>query len=390
MEKDFERLLAKYSEGTLSDEEAEELYRRVTTSPQEAETFRRWREAETLGRILHQMEHLDEEKAWDRLKRHTAPRHLFRRTRLLAAAASLALLTGLGIWLYWYPAHPSHETDMSLSELFPIKTDTVAMLTLSDGREIRLGTDSLPLIDENGQASITQHRTGILTYKSTPSAYKASAPAYNQIRVPAGGSYMLVLSDGTRVHLNADSRLRYPVHFEGTRRVELDGEAYFEVHHEHTPFEVATPTCRFSVLGTVFNIEAYRGKQTVATLVEGCVEVQTSRHTVRLKPGEQAVVKGTDKRPEVRKVNAALYTSWVTGVFHFKDTPLCDIADLLSRWYAADIRCADMPTAGIRLTGSIFRNRELGYTLELLRRAAGLDFEKQPDGSILIREREIK
>lgn len=97
MEKDFERLLAKYSEGTLSGEEAEELYRRVTTSPQEAETFRRWREAETLGRILHQMEHLDEEKAWDRLKRYTAPRHLFRRTRLLAAAASLALLTGLGI-----------------------------------------------------------------------------------------------------------------------------------------------------------------------------------------------------------------------------------------------------------------------------------------------------
>ena len=80
----------------------------------------------------------------------------------------------------------------------------------------------------------------------------------------------------------------------------------------------------------------------------------------------------------------------MTGVFHFKDTPLCDIADLLSRWYAADIRCADTPTAGIRLTGSIFRNRELGYTLELLRRAAALDFEKQPDGSILIREREIK
>ena len=389
MEKELEELLSKYSDGTLSREEAAELYRRLTTSPRDAETFRHWREAETLGRILHQMEHLDEEKAWTHLYKNTTPKPTFRWLRHMAVAASLALLTGLAFWLYWHPqSSTSQPAKVSMSELFPIKTDTTAILTLSDGREIVLGTDNLLLIDENGQASIAQQQSGVLAYTSTThKTHEPSATAYNQVQVPAGGSYTLVLSDGTRVHMNADSRLRYPIHFEGTRRVELEGEAYFEVHHEHTPFEIVTPNCRLSVLGTVFNVEAYHGKQTVTTLVEGCVEIQTAKHTVRLNPGEQAIVKNPDIRPDICHVNVELYTSWVTGIFRFKDTPLGDIVQLLSRWYATDIRCADLQTSGIRLTGSIFRNRELGYTFELLQRAAGLNFKQQPDGSILISEK---
>lgn len=387
MEKELERLLAKYSEGTLSREEAEELHRRITTSPHDAETFRRWREAETLGRILHQMEHLNEAQAWNRLKRRTAPRNIFRRPRQMAAAAGLALLAGLSLWFYWHPLTSERQTtEMSISEMFPAKTDTTAILTLADGREIVLGTDSLPLADESGQPSITQQPTGILAYAPASPASTKPTAAFNQVRVPAGGSYTVILSDGTRVHLNADSRLRYPTHFKDTRRVELEGEAYFEVHHERTPFEVITAGCKLSVLGTVFNVAAYQGEQTVTTLVEGCVEVQTDRHCVRLNPGEQAVVSTRDQSPEVHRVNVALYTSWVTGIFRFKDTSLGDIAQLLSRWYATDIRCADSLTAGIRLTGSIFRNRKLGYTLELLQRTANLNFRQQADGSILVSE----
>ena len=384
---DIEELLEKYSEGRLSPEEADELHRRVSSSPEDAEAFRRWREAETLGRMLYQMEHLNEENAWHNLQARLHPReNRFRRTQWMLIAAGLALLLGLGTWLLWTPTPSKDASDRhSLAELFPNKTDTVATLILSDGREIALGKDSTLQLDEAGRASITQTGTGVLAYNASPASPNASA-AYNQVCVPKGSSYTLVLSDGTRVHLNADSRLRYPVNFNGTRQVELEGEAYFEVHHEHTPFEVVTTRCRLSVLGTVFNVEAYHDPPVVTTLVQGCVEVRTQQHSVRLTPGEQAQVESLSDVPEVKSVNADLYTSWVTGTFRFKNTSLADIAGLLSRWYDVDIRCADPNLEAIRLAGNIYRNRELGYTLELLSRVTGLTFDRQADGSILIQD----
>lgn len=382
---DIEELLEKYSEGRLSQEEAAELHRRVSTSPDDAEAFRRWREAETLGRMLRQMERLDEEAAWQSLQARLHPRKArFRQRQWMWMAAGLALLLGFGTWLLWKPAAPADTTDhRTMAELFPDRADTVATLTLSDGREIALGKDSTLRFDEAGQASVTQSGTGVLAYNAHPAASADAHTAYNQVRVPKGSSYTLVLSDGTRVHLNADSRLRYPVDFNGTRRVELEGEAYFEVHPEHTPFEVVTSCCRLSVLGTVFNVEAYRDHPVVTTLVKGCVEVRTRQHCARLAPGEQARVGDPADVPEVQAVNVDLYTSWVSGTFRFRDTPLGDIATLLSRWYDVDIRCSD-DVARVRLAGFIYRNRELGYTLELLSRVTGFTFEKQADGSIAV------
>ena len=85
-------------------------------------------------------------------------------------------------------------------------------------------------------------------------------------------------------------------------------------------------------------------------------------------------------------MNPELYTSWVRGVFRFKDTRLEDITRLLTRWYGVDVRCATSQVGDIRLAGSVYRNRELGYTFELLQRVAGVTFERQTDGSILVRE----
>ena len=384
MKTDIETLLAKYSEGTLTRKEADELRRRLSSSPQDAEAFRHWREAETLGRVLFQLKHLDEERAWRRLQRRMTP-SVRRPAGWMLVAAGLALLIGLGTWLYWKPLDYGQTDTASLAELFPNRTDTTAILTLSDGQEIALGKDNTLRLNDNG-AALSQDGAGILAYSTDNQT--TSTPVYHQIRVPAGGSYRLVLSDGTQVHLNAASSLRYPANFDGTRRVELDGEAYFEVRPGHTPFEVVTSRCRINVLGTIFNVEAYEGKNVVTTLVKGSVKIGNQGHDVLLKPGEQAQVESPTSRPEIRTVNTSLYTSWVTGVFHFKDTTLGDIAQLLSRWYDVDIRCAGTHVADIRLAGSIYRNRELGYTLELLQHVGRLTFRKQADGSILIQEKQ--
>lgn len=383
----IEELLEKYSEGVLSPEEAAELHRRVSTSAQDAESFRRWREAETLGRILYQMEHLNEQSAWNKLQEQLHPRkNRFKQSYWMLAAAGLALLLGLGTWLFWNPSKLNDVANQpSMAELFPNRTDTVATLTLSDGREIVLGKDSMLQFNEAGQTSIRQSTNGVLAYNIDQTTPASSHPIYNQVHVPKGSSYTLVLSDGTRVHLNADSYLRYPVNFRETRQVELEGEAYFEVHHEHTPFEVITSCCRLQVLGTVFNVEAYHAQPVITTLVTGRVKVNTQQHCVQLVPGEQALVTSPEDVPEVQPVNVELYTSWVTGIFRFKNTSFKDITNLLSRWYNVDIRCESSEIGNIRLAGSIFRNRELGYTLELLAWVTGFTFDKQADGSILVR-----
>lgn len=386
MGKDIEELLTRYSEGKLSAEEAEELYRRVTTSDTDAEAFRNWRETETLGRALRQLELMDEDKAWERLQRRLERRPR-KSLRWLPLAAGLALLLGVATWLLWKPTTGTGllEED-ALVRLFPDRTDTVAVLTLADGREIGLDPrTALPTGDDEVFCPVGSE-PGVIDYSSAPPTPEDGEARLHSIRVPQGGSYTVVLADGTRVHLNAGSRMSYPVSFHGTRQVTLEGEAFFEVRHGRTPFEVVTPKCRLRVLGTVFNVTAYRGEPAVTMLVSGSVEVSTTRQRVRLQPGEQARTEPADGRLEVCRVNPELYTSWVRGVFRFKDTRLEDITRLLTRWYGVDVRCATPQVGDIRLAGSVYRNRELGYTFELLQRVAGVTFERQTDGSILVRE----
>src|SRR5690606_6796401 len=158
-------------------------------------------------------------------------------------------------------------------------------------------------------------------------------PIYNTITTPRGGQYQVVLPDGTKVWLNAESSLRYPTLFSKTeRRVELQGEGYFEVaKNEKAPFIVKTDEQFVKVLGTHFNINSYqKHRRTETTLLEGSVEVSSSAgysgRTVSriLKPGEQAVVR-PKRGIEVSAVQATNAIAWKKGLFYFDDTAIQDV-----------------------------------------------------------------
>ncbi len=161
---------------------------------------------------------------------------------------------------------------------------------------------------------------------------------YNEVSVPKGGEYQLMLSDGTLVYLNSMTRIRYPVKFSGdTRDVELEGEAYFEVtRNEEKPFIVRTACYDVTVLGTQFNITAYGDEElTSTTLVQGAVAISGKGVTgaKRLRVDERFVLDRATGKERVEKVDVSYYTAWKDGKFRFRDVRLEEIMRVVERWY---------------------------------------------------------
>ncbi|TDQ75402.1 FecR family protein [Sphingobacterium yanglingense] len=216
---------------------------------------------------------------------------------------------------------------------------------------------------------------------------EAKEPMIQQVNVPAGKTGALMLTDGTKVWLNAGSRLTYDVNFiGGVRKVELEGEAYFEVaKNKEKPFLVFSNDQKIRVLGTHFNVKAYGENRTTTTLMEGSVEVATNSRAYTLKPGQSSIVTwgGADMKvlpAQMDKVNA-----WRNQEFAFFDASLDQIGNELSRWYGVEVQVVTRGK-GYGFTGVISRNRSLEEVLEILNRTGQIRYHIMPVG---VKERRV-
>ena len=260
-------------------------------------------------------------------------------SRIMKYAAMVAIL--LGTVYFYKQGYFTNET--TVNETFEIvnhniKTGTnKATLTLGDGTEIVLEENS-NYSDKNVSSDGKE-----IIYKAVDQ--KKAKISYNYLTIPRGGEYFLKLSDGTQVWLNSESQLKYPINFiEGkTRKVELVyGEAYFDVspssNHKGAVFKVYNSTQEIQVLGTEFNVKAYKDETHIyTTLVEGKVVISSNGGKLNLTPNEQS-----DFNIETGSINKALVdvydvVSWKEGVFIFQEKPLKDIMKVLSRWYNMDV-----------------------------------------------------
>ena len=253
-------------------------------------------------------------------------------------------------------------------------------LTLSSGQQIVLDKDSVQAISDNGLAVANGTNTS-LNYKDVFS--DASVPQYNTVTVPEGSTFTLTLSDGTQVTLNSSSVFRYPVAFRGDRCVELIGEAFFDVTHNGTSFMVKVDNKEVKVLGTRFNVSGYSEKDMVTTLVEGKVEVKSGDRSKLLQPGEQATVDENKGNISVAKVDTELYTSWITGKYDFTQTPLSTILSQLSLWYGVKVVYKDPHVKDFHFDGTVFRNKPLGFSLEIIQQVSDVQFDRQ-DGVVFV------
>lgn len=214
-----------------------------------------------------------------------------------------------------------------------------ARLLISEHQAIDLEKAPIGVIYTAPGIAIRKDSAGLLSYRCDKSA--SSNSITNELIIPAGGTFRVVLSDGSKIWINANSKLNFPIGFSGNeRKVQLNGEAYFEVaKNKAKPFIVQTPQQRIQVLGTHFNVNAYTDERIQkTTLLEGLVQISTSESvskTVIIQPGQQA--DQDHNMIQVRSVNTEDAVGWKNGLFVFDQTELHDLMLQLSRWYNVDI-----------------------------------------------------
>ena len=239
-----------------------------------------------------------------------------------------------------------------------------AVLTLENGSQIAL---------EKGNSIQTQNATSdgkVLVYQNK--AKQIVELVYNQLTVPRGGQFVVELSDGTKVWLNSESQLKYPVSFiKGqSREVELAyGEAYFDVSpsskHKGAKFKVFNQFQEIDVLGTEFNIKAYKGESNVyTTLVEGKISVSIDNKNLGLKPNQQLDLDINNNTSAIKTVDVYNEVSWKDGVFSFESKTLEEVMKVFSRWYDIEIVFKNNSIKNEEFVGILRKNKNLETILK--------------------------
>ncbi|HEU4607498.1 MAG TPA: FecR domain-containing protein [Chitinophagaceae bacterium] len=288
---------------------------------------------------------------------------------LLAAAAASVIAVIVTVSIIWL--HPDQQTIAGhVRDKAP--GGKKAILQLDGGKVVVL--DSLPIgeVARQGNTQLIKSDKGVISYL----AENTNSPSlFNTISIPRGGEYQLVLPDGSRVWLNASSSLRYPVAFTGKeRRVQLTGEAYFEVSkNPQKPFIVEAAGMSVRVLGTHFNIMSYDDEPGIrTTLLEGKVEVSAADKKAILSPGEQALF-DRNNHLEQGPANIDLDLAWKNGYFRVDRADVPTVMRQLARWYDVKVKY-EGPVPAIRFRGAIPRNTSLLTVLKILK-ISGLSYQ---------------
>ncbi|MDR6786506.1 transmembrane sensor [Pedobacter africanus] len=358
----IKHLARKWQEGTITNAEKQ--------------TFEAW--YDSFDAIYEMKGTETREQAWERLYQNiikkaniTAGRN--RTFKMwggwLTAAAALALVF-LGIYFFntfRYQGASRRQLTSASADVLPGKNS--ATITLGDGRKIELshakngvviGRHNFAYSDGTPLESLSQEQKNTMLTANTP----------------RGGTYQIVLPDGTKVWLNAESSLQFPARFnDKTREVKLSGEAYFEVAHNRTkPFKVSSKGQEVLVLGTHFNINGYdAGGVTKTTLLEGAVKITGNKDNQVLRPGQQGILEATGKI-NVAPANIADAIAWKNGYFIFDEETLESVMYKVARWYDLEVEYEDAEIKKQVFGGSISRYENVSKVFYMLEKAGNVKF----------------
>jgi len=309
----------------------------------------------------------DIEKSWKKINQAINTDRSIVLKRWLQYAAAIILPLGIAITVLWMSNNEVVDPLSDHELAIHVKPGaSKAILKLGNGDFVTLDGESTQLIQNQNGEVIGNDSSDVLSYSKKQLVAKIE---YNTISIPRGGEYQLVLSDGTRVWLNSETVLSYPVAFEGDKReVQLTGEAYFDVSTDkNRPFIVNTASSAVKVYGTQFNVMAYEDDQIMeTTLVEGSIAMLFDGQETLIKPGQQAQVKASTKQLFVNEVNVDLYTAWKDGIFRFEEMALQQMADKLARWYDVDFYFTNEDVKNKRFTGAVRRETNFEFFINLI------------------------
>lgn len=298
------------------------------------------------------------------------PVGVLKQMKFYPIAASLTLMFALGFWAAYKHFTGFNSKQNQTASVRPIVPGgNKATLTLANGSKISLGDHSIAALSKLPGVKISTTKNGQLIYRViSVGGGPANGKQLNTMETPRGGIYQIYLPDGTHVWLNSATKLTYPVAFTGhERRVELSGEAYFEVaHNPAKPFKVISKDQEIEVLGTHFNVNAYADEPNFrTTLLKGSIKITatTSGAAKIIQPGQQAVLRQTGI--QVHKADTDNAIAWETGTFSFDNEPITSIMKKISRWYDVDIVYTD-DVSDMRFGGTVSRFADINKVLSKL------------------------
>lgn len=301
---------------------------------------------------------------------------------ILSAAASILLLVSLTTtMLFLKKETPYTQLSQNFDNIAKVGSNK-AYLVLSNGNKIDLSSanKSQKQIDHSAKIIL---KDSSLTYTPIDKDKLSNEEKINTLLVPRGGEYKLTLSDGTKVWLNSETKLEYPVTFnKKIRRVKIIGEAYFDVaKDEKHPFIVQMKNSSVKVLGTEFNISAYPDTYEETVLVEGKVNISSNGKNKILKPGDRAI--NTKDDINISQVNTKYYTSWKDGIFYFNNIKLKDLVTQLSRWYDVEFFFLNEDLKNLHFTGAVEKDRSIKFILDFISNITHVDFRVKGKGIIV-------
>ncbi len=317
----------------------------------------------------------DIQKTWDTLQKNTSPQDEGNyRLRLYRVAAVAAfLVAALSLFLYF------QQQNDSLKAVNDIPAgDNRAVLTLSNGKTINLGSAENGLLAEESGSRVKKTANGVIEIQDRNK--ELTEEGLITIATPRGGKYEIILPDRTHVWMNAQTTLRFPAKFSRgkARNIELNGEAYFDVHHNPArPFKVHTSRQVVEDIGTQFNIASYHDEEdTRTTLVEGEASVLSKANAAlkKLTPGMQASIDQVGNI-SIQHVDTEEAIAWKNGDFSFRNVDFKTAMRKISRWYNVEIVYDSSAPTDIPLGGMVSRSKNISVLLNLMEETGAVHFK---------------
>ncbi|WP_354374850.1 FecR family protein [Pedobacter africanus] len=296
--------------------------------------------------------------------------------KIVAVAAAVSIMV-LGVFFFNYRNSSVQDQDKNnlvLQYIAPGKQG--ATLTLASGTTIKLSDTQNGELAKQAGVTITKTKEGQLVYEIKPSTgVSTDLGAVNTLTTARGETYKVKLPDGTEVWLNAASSIRYAANLleSGKRKVSLQGEAYFQVAKDKAhPFVVKSGNQEVEVLGTQFNINAYKSTNTKTTLLEGSVKLAYNAQQKILLPNQQATTGKGDIA--VKDIDGEFAVAWKNGFFMFDSERLEDIMEKLSRWYNVEVEFTEPALKNMTFFGTVSKSENISKVLKALERTKSVTF----------------
>jgi uncharacterized glyoxalase superfamily protein PhnB len=368
LDENISKIIANYVLGNITEEESSVL-KDWLSDPYNELLFKKIIDEENLASELLELDAVDSNKTYQQFKAKTSTGINFK--KILAYAAAIAIPIALGVMAVYFGSESLFEQELANNIEFD--KDKITILT-EDGEQHKFtGNDTLANIS-NAQLKVEGEN---ISFRASVEK-KSVKPIYNTINIPAGKKYKLKLSDGSVVHLNSETTLRYPIDFVGKKRsVQLvSGEAFFEVEKSEKPFVLDFGSSKIRVLGTKFNVKSYNSEeQEQVTLEEGSIALNNSKDEVQLLPNQQATINKSNLSMKIDVVDASIYSSWRNGFLNYREEKLSTILSDLQRQYNVKVFYQNQDVKNKRLSISINTNKEITRIFKAIEATGDVKFE---------------